>query len=140
MKTDVVLGMSALNVNDVVNRIGEINVGNINGHFLDGLGVVRLEGYGDHVYVTVAVRDMPIKICPTCNKQALIRRTTEKTVHNPNNGLYYGCGTLFCGFNIYPEYPIVQFQQNRTDAVANGVDHPILSNLDTVVLPSNTVQ
>lgn len=114
LKTKLIRGLKALNVDEIIARLGEDNIGNANGHFMAGLGVPRLETYIPFLYVTVAVRDCPIVYC-SCHgdKQMILRRTTNKTEYNPQNHLFYICTEIGCDFNAYIVYPISDFFNDR---------------------------
>lgn len=114
-------------------RVSDVNTGNVNGHFLSGVGVARLEEHEPHIFVCVAVRDFPIVHCEDhSNKAMTLRRTRTGTTSNPRGQLFYVCEEEVCEFNSYVVYPMINFQM----AIQNGIDEPILTSIDGLLLPS----
>lgn len=102
-----VTGLRALNLDEIRVRVGDDNTGNANGHFLAGVGVVRLDTFENVYFVTVAVGDCPVVLCGRCDKPLTLYRVSEQSSYNPANALFYECQEELCGgYNVYPVYPL----------------------------------
>lgn len=145
MLEKIVTGVKALNIAEMRVRIGEDNRNDPNGHFLPGVVLIWLQQAKNMVYLVVAVRDLPVWECDVCNEPMSLMITKKRTDFNPENTLFYKCrnknqNDKACENNAYPKYACNDFYRDRADAAANGVEEPVLIDMDGDVVDSTFVQ